>query len=845
MTQAENGNHTRGWRRSTLHPTALIVAGVGLGLSVAAYLVSYRETGDQEQAREAEVAQVVANRVGDRLTDVDDLVDGLQGALIANPRVTQTDLERYMALRLEETDLITSATLLAAAEGSRLDLFAQTGPSRYLDLDALAADLDLLDQRLASMAEVRPGEAGLLVSEVENDGTHAAMVIVFTTPAGDEFPAATWVVAIETLFTRGITNPISAGLPGRPAFATYLGSGVDPDRLLFATTQDAPEEAVAAGQAPLGDNQLTVTIAPTTGVLEAGEQLSPLTVLLAGLLLTSVLTPLVGRLASRREEVRVLSDQRDELDTALAVSRRIEGELRSSEQRFRSVLQSSPDIVLWIDTASAALQVLNRDDFLAHDASDLNLARLADLVHDDDRDVLRRGLDEVRGAATDSPAEFECRVRNGAGGWDWLRWRGARVQREGPAGPVLAVVSVITGQKEEESRRAQLEGQLVQAQRLEAVGQLAGGVAHDFNNILAAIVSGAELVLDEVDGQVREDVVEIRRTARRGSDLARQLLLFSRRDRGSAPEVVDVNEVISDISTMLTRTLDESVELRFETAEEVPPIHIDPTQIERVLMNLTINARDAMPHGGTITVTTSTVDLDEDAVATLPGLQPGPHLCLEVSDTGEGMPEEVRAHAFEPFFSTKKVGKGTGLGLATVYGVVQGAQGHIAIDSELGRGTTFRILLPRTRVVPVGGVVDATEGTVRVAGGDERILVVEDEDGVRDTVCRLLQKHGYQVTVAPDGPHALEQVCADTDLVLSDVLMPGGMNGREVASAVRQRFPDCAVLYMTGHSDDVLDNIGIDDDTEEALVVRKPFTEQELLRALRLALAQVPDRVDK
>jgi PAS domain S-box-containing protein len=810
---------------------------VGLAASVGAYWVASRETRNTEEERIQEVADQVADDVGDVLSDVEGLVSGVEGTLVSTQASNADDIERLLNFQVDRSDLITSATLLRAREGSNLDLFGQAGTSRFLDFEALGEQPDLLTALLTDLAAVPDGAVELIDREAGPDGDAAALATAFSITPEDGGPPDNWVVQLELSVPTDLRAGLTDALAGDPALAVYIGDEASDQSQLLAPV-GGMDGSAAQRRVPLIGDEALVQIAPTAEVLDTNERLIPLVVFLLGLALTAVLAPLVGRLAKRREEVRLLSAQRDELDLALATSRQIEAELRASEQRFRSVLQSSPDVVLWIDPEHAAVQVLNREGLFGHPLDEIGtIDDLVALTHPDDLQNTTTGLDRLRATEAGTITEFECRLRRPDDEWEWLQVRGGRVQREdGTSGSILAVLTTITDQKREEARRAQLEAQLVQSQRLEAVGQLAGGVAHDFNNILAAIVSGAELVLDEVDGQVLEDVEEIRRTARRGSDLARQLLLFSRRDRGSSPEVVDVNGVITEVETMLRRTLDESIELRTELTDDPHQVHIDPSQIERILMNLTINARDAMPQGGTITIRTTNLEVDEEVVASHPGLQAGSYVVLTVSDTGTGMPEDVKRHAFEPFFSTKEVGKGTGLGLATVYGIVQGAQGHIEIDSAPDEGTTFTVYLPRTLLGP-GPAAEPEVGDA--AGGSERILLVEDEDAVREAARRLLERRGYQVEAAPNGESAVAVAVGGAfDLLLTDVLMPGGMNGRETARQVRRALPEVAVLYMTGHSDDVLDDVGIDDDEGEALILRKPFTEDELLRAVRTSIAR-------
>ena len=394
-------------------------------------------------------------------------------------------------------------------------------------------------------------------------------------------------------------------------------------------------------------------------------------------------------------------------------------------------------------------------------------------------------------------------------------------------------------QAEVEESRAHLEAQLHQAQRLESIGQLAGGIAHDFNNLLAGIMNYAELVAAGLDGiearvgpapevaTVQDDAREILVVARRAADLVRQLLIFSRREVTS-PVVLDLNEVVADMEKLLVRTIGEDVDLQSSLREGLPRTRIDRGQLEQVLMNVAVNARDAMPDGGRLTLLTSEFQADED-YALAHGVAPGPYVRLTVSDTGEGMPLDVAERAFEPFFTTKGRDKGTGLGLATVYGIVTQAGGDVSIYSEPGLGTTVRINLPAT-----AEEVTAPPSTGGGAGSGqgEVILLVEDEAMVREPTRRLLAQRGYRLLVAANPNEALEVAAAAgrIDLLLTDVVMPG-MSGRELADRLAAGRPDLAVLYMSGYSQDVIHHQGVLE--EGVALVEKPFEGEVLLRAVR------------
>jgi PAS domain S-box-containing protein len=363
----------------------------------------------------------------------------------------------------------------------------------------------------------------------------------------------------------------------------------------------------------------------------------------------------------------------------------------------------------------------------------------------------------------------------------------------------------IWGTQRDVSFQRQLEDQLRQAQKMEAVGRLAGGIAHDFNNILTAVLGTCSLMLRELPPgtQAHEDVEEIRRSAERAASLTRQLLAYSRR-QVLRPEVIDLNAVVTDMDRMLRRLIGEDVELVTVLGAGLGPVLADPGQIEQVIANLVVNARDAMARGGRLTVETGNVTL---ASGDQPGVEPGPRVMLAISDSGAGMDETVRAHLFEPFFTTKEVGKGTGLGLATVYGIVKQSGGSITVDSVPGRGTTFRVYLPRAAADAAPVVVlprrppqpTATEG----AG---TVLLAEDEPSVRILACRTLEAHGYRVLSCADGTEALrtaDAYGAGIDLLVSDVVMPG-MSGPELARRLQRTRPDLRVLYMSGYTDDAV-----------------------------------------
>jgi two-component system cell cycle sensor histidine kinase/response regulator CckA len=393
---------------------------------------------------------------------------------------------------------------------------------------------------------------------------------------------------------------------------------------------------------------------------------------------------------------------------------------------------------------------------------------------------------------------------------------------------VLAVAHDVT-------RSKSLESQLIQAQKMEAIGRLAGGIAHDFNNLLTAIFGSADFLLLDTgaDDPRREDVLEIKKAAERAAGLTRQLLAFSRK-QVMATQVLDLNGVVAGVEQMLRRLIGEDISFRTLLAPDLGAVRADPGQLEQVIMNLAVNARDAMPRGGKLTIETLNKDLDEAYAQEHVPVATGRYVMLAVSDTGVGMDDRVKAHLFEPFFTTKEKGKGTGLGLAMVYGIVKQSGGYIWAYSEPGRGTTFKIYLPRVQA-PADPVTPRSMLPVSLKGS-ETVLVVEDEVAVRNVIRRVLETNGYVVLVASDGQEALRlanEHRGPIRLLLTDVVMPG-MSGRELADRLALVRQEAKVLYLSGYTDDAIVQHGV---LESGIAfLQKPFTPQGLARRLREVL---------
>jgi len=395
--------------------------------------------------------------------------------------------------------------------------------------------------------------------------------------------------------------------------------------------------------------------------------------------------------------------------------------------------------------------------------------------------------------------------------------------------------TVMLGIARDVSERVELQSQLLRAQKMESVGRLAGGVAHDFNNLLTVITTSADLALAELESShpVVRDLKEIRGAGERAARLTRQLLAFSRQ-QVLKREVLDINEVVRRFLTMLARVIGEDIHLELQLGPTVPPTFADAGQLEQVLMNLCVNARDAMRSGGTLTIGTSVVTMDEDHAARREGMTVGDYVTLTVTDTGVGIEKAALAKIFEPFFTTKEQGRGTGLGLSTVYGIVKQSGGSVFCYSEVGIGTAFRIYLPVSTATPEAEQVSVSTRTP--ATGKETVLIVEDEESIRFVARRVLERSGYTVLEADSGSAALDVLAqheGTLDLVLTDLVMPG-MTGIELSQELRKTRPGLKMLFTSGYSVDVVsDRFHPEPDWN---FIAKPYGVRELVEEVRRVL---------
>ena len=371
---------------------------------------------------------------------------------------------------------------------------------------------------------------------------------------------------------------------------------------------------------------------------------------------------------------------------------------------------------------------------------------------------------------------------------------------------------------------------------MEAVGQLTGGVAHDFNNLLTVVLGNLELVKDRVRGDelAPKFIDSAIRATRQGADLTQRLLAFSRK-QALNPEVIDVNELIPQWSQLLGRTIGEEVEISPVLNSDLPPVLVDRNQLENALLNIALNSRDAMQAGGRISIEGSLVEVDQDWPEAGTELEPGHYIMLAITDTGHGMASDVVAHAFEPFYTTKEVGQGSGLGLSMVYGFARQSGGDASIQSEVDKGTTVKLFLPLAEA-NIEGSESESDRQLAMPTGHETVFVVEDDPDVRAFVVAAVKALGYQVFEASDGPSAIAALehLPQLDLLLSDVVLPGGMNGRDVAECVQKRFPGAKLLFMSGYPRDAIVHQGRLD--EDVALLTKPYTRTELAQTLRRVL---------
>lgn len=508
-----------------------------------------------------------------------------------------------------------------------------------------------------------------------------------------------------------------------------------------------------------------------------------------------------------------------------------EEDLRRSEERYRYAAEASQAALWDYDMLTDAITFSDAfRDMLGHDDADTlprTMTGYMELMHPDDRERTRKRAEELVSGVTGDRASAEFRLRTASGEYRWFQ-SNSKLIRDEAGRPVRRLGSTIDIH---DQRMA--EEQVRQSQRLEAIGQLTGGVAHDFNNLLTVMLGNAEVLANQLRGAPEQGYLAemIAAAAHRGAELTHRLLAFARR-QPLQPRPTDVTALITGMQGLLQRSLPETIAMEIEHGEDLWPADIDPSQLESALLNLALNARDAMPKGGVLSITTGSERIRDSKYRAELELSPGDYIVVTVADTGTGIAPEHRDRLFDPFFTTKEQGKGTGLGLAMVYGFIKQSRGHITVDSELGRGTRFKLYLPRAQAPTQEA--SAAVPLAKPAGGGETILIVEDDPLVREHVQRLLETLGYRTETAPDANAALRMLESGTafDLIFSDVVMPGGISGFDLAAEARKRFPRVPVLLTSGYTDAVRSGAA----ARAADVLQKPYSRNELARRIRTLL---------
>ncbi|HEV7839666.1 MAG TPA: response regulator, partial [Gemmatimonadaceae bacterium] len=525
------------------------------------------------------------------------------------------------------------------------------------------------------------------------------------------------------------------------------------------------------------------------------------------------------------DEIGILSDT---LNTMAEALEKREEALRRSEMRFRAIIENVDDIIV----------ILNRDGsrsyvspamtrILGYSQEELLASTAQDSIHPDDWPAVRELMASVKGTPG-TVASGQARYRHKDG--SWRIFDGAMINLTDIPGVEGMVVTL-----RDVTEHAGLESELRQAQKMELVGQLAGGVAHDFNNLLTVITGRTEFLLEaeNLAEDQETDLAEIRKAAGRATELTRQLLAFSRKQL-LQPRVLDLNQTLAEVEPMLRRLIGEDIQIRIVAANGLGSITADPGQLQQILLNLALNARDAMPAGGVITFQTANQTIRGSVGLNSTQVPPGEYVVLQVADTGTGMDAATQSRIFEPFFTTKGQGKGTGLGLSTVYGIVKQSGASISVVSAPSEGTRFTVYFPRSDGYALAQSPEKDSGTP--LSGTETILLVEDDRGVRNLVERVLNSRGYRVLSAEHGVDALQLASTQNgaiDLVLTDIVMPT-MSGREMVDALRLRQPGVRVIYMSGYTDDEILRRGLHDPTMS--FIQKPFTAEHLATLVRKIL---------
>lgn len=620
-----------------------------------------------------------------------------------------------------------------------------------------------------------------------------------------------------------VRNLLSGLLDGEASIdiELYDGTHPSPGNRLYDRNQGIGGAAAAAGLArtvrfDVAGRPWTLIVKPGQRFAAPTERFGAAAILLAGFAMSTLLFFVARFLVAARE---------------------------TSETRYRRVVENIPSVVWVADEEGRTVYISpNVERVFGYSHSEIEAAG-ADLwfgrIHPDDRTRVQAAYGALFATGR---FEIEYRIRRRDGVWIWLFDRAVSVYWENGRRLAYGLFDDVSTLKEAQAEAADAQARFIEAQKMEAVGRLSGGVAHDFNNILTAIRANAEIVRDDLPAgsPMRDDVEDILVAADRAAALTAQLLAFSRK-QALEPRLLHPNAIVADIEKMLHRLIGEDIVLRSDLRPGVGMIRADRGRIEQVLLNLAVNARDAMPHGGTLEIATGETEIGADRARVLaPGedLAAGRYVMIAVRDTGVGMDAAIRTRIFEPFFTTKEKGKGTGLGLATVFGIVRQSGGAVEVESEPGRGSTFRVYLPRAADDAMDALPVTRAAVPAAAGRGRRILFLEDEAPVRRPLTRVLRRLGHEVVEAGDGAAAIRCVReAETsfDLLLSDVVLPGE-SGFEIARTIRAIRPDLPVVFISGYTDDEVRRAG--DLPSGAVVLQKPFTSEMLGRAVRSAMGE-------
>ncbi len=710
----------------------------------------------------------------------DGLVIGMLGVADSAPRT----LDRGQVSILEQLARITMALLASRQALADRDRALAARDLAWREQDALVAERDAERLRLKAVLDSAP--VGILFAEALSGR------VVGQNPRADR------------IFGHALLPAATVAQQARWHLHGPDGQPLDPDRhpllraLTTGETSAGEEYLYRRGGETLAWVQLTAgPIRDAAGAITGG-------VLCVEDIAVRKATE--GALRRLNETLEATVAQRTrELDSIWRHSRDMLGVLRPDG----SVLRVNP---AWTDT-------------LGWTGEDLRDTPLMDLVHPEDRVRTAEAMTVLEGGGSMPGFENRCRHRDGA--YRWLSWNAVLHE-----GLVYAVVRDVTAERDAGAALAKAEDELRQSQKMEAVGQLTGGIAHDFNNLLTGITGALDLLQRRIaqgrTGEIGRYADIAVASAGRAAALTHRLLAFSRR-QPLDPRPTDGNRLVGAMEDLLRRTIGEAIGVEVTLAEDLWPTLCDAHQLENALLNLVINARDAMPDGGRLEIGTRNVTPADERPE---GVPPGSFICLTVADTGAGMAPDVAARAFDPFFTTKPPGQGTGLGLSMVYGFVRQSEGHVALDTAPGRGTTVRLFLPRFVGAETGGDTPARPPASVAAGADETVLVVEDDTAVRDLVVEVLADLGYRALQAPDGPAALAIIesAARVDLLVTDVGLPG-MNGRQLAERARRLRPELPVLFTTGYAEDTA--FGPNSPDAAPQVLPKPFAIDVLAARVR------------